>query len=240
MSLDMSVVNINENPSFKQQQKQQFARWNKTLILLCILGFLFQLGVGCMMEWCTIFLTDIFLVSPLISSTGYATYSAFSGIGRFVCDHLVDKFGGKRVLWCAGLLTCLGFVLLVASPSLPRGIVVAFIALAIIGLGNSAGLPVIISMGSRLADVRPSDAIAAVVSSTYVAYLVAPAVIGGLSGAFNSLRWAFCLLVVTSVSIIPILFFVVEPLPLLPVPSKLPKIVFHKKVSNKVAPERLV
>lgn len=126
---------------------------------------------------------------------GYGLFVTFMTIGRFAGTVVLDRFGRVPVMrWCAALAV-LGLGLFVFAP-VPW---VAYVALAVWGLGASLGFPV--GMSAAADDPVKAAARVSVVSTIgYGAFLCGPPLLGLLAehvGILHSLLAVMVMLVVS-------------------------------------------
>lgn len=158
------------------------------LIGLVVLGM--ALAEGSANDWLALTMVDGHGVD---NSAGAAALGVFLGamtLVRLFGVRLIDRYGRVDVLrWCAALaFVGLGLMIFVDSA------VVAFIGAGVWGAGAALGFP--IGMSAAAEDPRRGAARVSVVSTIgYIAFLVAPPVIGFI-GEHSSLRQALILVLV--------------------------------------------
>lgn len=158
------------------------------LIGLVVLGM--ALAEGSANDWLALTMVDGHGVD---NSAGAAALGVFLGamtLVRLFGVRLIDRYGSVDVLrWCAALaFVGLGLMIFVDSA------VVAFIGAGLWGAGAALGFP--IGMSAAAEDPRRAAARVSVVSTIgYIAFLVAPPVIGFI-GEHSSLRQALILVLV--------------------------------------------
>lgn len=158
------------------------------LIGLVVLGM--ALAEGSANDWLALTMVDGHGVD---NSAGAAALGVFLGamtLVRLFGVRLIDRYGRVDVLrWCAALaFVGLGLMIFVDSA------VVAFIGAGLWGAGAALGFP--IGMSAAAEDPRRAAARVSVVSTIgYIAFLVAPPVIGFI-GEHSSLRQALILVLV--------------------------------------------
>ncbi|RYY73149.1 MAG: MFS transporter [Gammaproteobacteria bacterium] len=155
------------------------------VIFIGILCFIIFLAEGAMLDWSALLLTSGGL-SAAQGGLGYAAFSVAMTIGRLTGDKVVQRFGGKRVMFIGGLCAAAGFFVAVFSPT-------PFIALAgfvLIGLGASNIVPILFTAAGRQKDMSAGLAISAVTTIGYAGILAGPAMIGFIAQA-SSLQLAF-------------------------------------------------
>ncbi len=126
-----------EAPLDNKRQIAQAWRDRRTLLLgVLVLGL--ALAEGAAGDWVALALADGHGQSDAAGAAGYGLFVTFMTVGRFAGTVVLDRFGRVPVMrWCAALAV-LGLGLFVFAPA-PW---VAYVALAVWGLGASLGFPV--------------------------------------------------------------------------------------------------
>ena len=183
-----------EAPLDSRRQIAQAWRDRRTLLLgVLVLGL--ALAEGAAGDWVALALADGHGQSDAAGAAGYGLFVTFMTVGRFAGTVVLDRFGRVPVMrWCAALAV-LGLGLFVFAP-VPW---VAYVALAIWGLGASLGFPV--GMSAAADDPVKAAARVSVVSTIgYGAFLCGPPLLGLLAehiGILHSLLAVMVMLVVS-------------------------------------------
>ncbi|XAS63431.1 MFS transporter [Pseudarthrobacter sp. So.54] len=183
-----------EAPLDSKRQIAQAWRDRRTLLLgVLVLGL--ALAEGAAGDWVALALADGHGQSDAAGAAGYGLFVTFMTVGRFAGTVVLDRFGRVPVMrWCAALAV-LGLGLFVFAP-VPW---VAYVALAIWGLGASLGFPV--GMSAAADDPVKAAARVSVVSTIgYGAFLCGPPLLGLLAehiGILHSLLAVMVMLVVS-------------------------------------------
>ena len=181
-----------EEPLDNKRQIAQAWRDRRTLLLgVLVLGL--ALAEGAAGDWVALALADGHGQSDAAGAAGYGLFVTFMTVGRFAGPVVLDRYGrvpGMR--WCAALAVGRPGVLVCAPvPWL------AFVALAIWGLGASLGFPV--GMSAAADDPVKAAARVSVVSTIgYGAFLCGPPLLGLLAehvGILHSLLAVMVMLV---------------------------------------------
>lgn len=162
-------------PLDSRRQVAQAWRDRRTLLLgVMVLGL--ALAEGAAGDWVALALTDGYGQSEAAGAAGYGIFVTFMTVGRFAGTLVLDRFGRVPVMrWCAALAV-LGLGLFVFAP-VPW---LAFVALAVWGLGASLGFPV--GMSAAADDPAKAAARVSVVSTIgYGAFLCGPPLLGLLA-----------------------------------------------------------
>ncbi|MDD7836098.1 MULTISPECIES: MFS transporter [Paenarthrobacter] len=169
-------------------------RDRRTLLIgVLVLGL--ALAEGAAGDWVALALADGHGQSDAAGAVGYGVFVTFMTVGRFTGTVVLDRFGRVRVMrWCSATAV-VGLALFVFSP-VPW---LAFVALAVWGLGASLGFPV--GMSAAADDPVHAAARVSVVSTIgYGAFLCGPPLLGLLAehfGILHSLLAPLLLLVVS-------------------------------------------
>ncbi|HSN37658.1 MAG TPA: MFS transporter [Arthrobacter sp.] len=191
------IVPAAERPDEPLDTRRQIAlawRDRRTLLLgVLVLGL--ALAEGAAGDWVALALADGYGQSDAAGAAGYGLFVTFMTIGRFTGTVVLDRFGRVPVMrWCAALAV-LGLGLFVFAPA-PW---VAYVALAVWGLGASLGFPV--GMSAAADDPARAAARVSVVSTIgYGAFLCGPPLLGLLAehvGILHSLLAVMVMLVVS-------------------------------------------
>ena len=183
-----------DEPLDNKRQIAQAWRDRRTLLLgVLVLGL--ALAEGAAGDWVALALADGHGQSDAAGAAGYGLFVTFMTVGRFAGTVVLDRYGRVPVMrWCAALAV-LGLGLFVFAP-VPW---VAYVALAVWGLGASLGFPV--GMSAAADDPVKAAARVSVVSTIgYGAFLCGPPLLGLLAehvGILHSLLAVMVMLVVS-------------------------------------------
>lgn len=169
-------------------------RDRRTLLIgVLVLGL--ALAEGAAGDWVALALADGYGQSDAAGAVGYGLFVTFMTIGRFAGTAILDRFGRVVVMrWCSATAV-VGLALFVFSP-VPW---LAFVALAVWGLGASLGFPV--GMSAAADDPVHAAARVSVVSTIgYGAFLCGPPLLGLLAEHFGILHSLLAPLVMLVVS----------------------------------------
>lgn len=169
-------------------------RDRRTLLIgVLVLGL--ALAEGAAGDWVALALADGYGQSDAAGAVGYGLFVTFMTIGRFAGTVILDRFGRVVVMrWCSATAV-VGLSLFVFSP-VPW---LAFVALAVWGLGASLGFPV--GMSAAADDPVHATARVSVVSTIgYGAFLCGPPLLGLLAEHFGILHSLLAPLVLLVVS----------------------------------------
>lgn len=181
-------------PLDNKRQIAQAWRDRRTLLLgVLVLGL--ALAEGAAGDWVALALADGHGQTQAAGAAGYGLFVTFMTVGRFAGTVALDRFGRVPVMrWCAALAVG-GLALFVFAP-VPW---LAYVALAVWGLGASLGFPV--GMSAAADDpVRAAARVSVVSTIGYGAFLCGPPLLGLLAehvGILHSLLAVMVMLVVS-------------------------------------------
>lgn len=161
--------------------------WPKGIVLFIgTLAFIVFMAEGAMLDWSSVFLSDLRQVAPASAGIGYLVFALTMTVTRLLGDSVVQRLGRVRSIVVGALLSALGFaVLTLVTPwqlSLPGYV--------LLGLGCANIVPALFSLAGSQKRMPEGMAITAVTTLGYTGVLAGPALIGfvahgiGLAGAF--------------------------------------------------------
>lgn len=166
-----------------------FSLPHRALWLLGFVGFCGAVAEGGLVDWSTKYLRDVVAVEAATAAYGLTAFSLMMTVGRLSGDWVVTRFGRVAVVRGGGLLGAAGVSLAVISPTPPM----AFLGLALAGLGLATIIPLVFSAGGNVPGIPSGVGIAGVATLAYASFLVGPPMIGAVAEAL-SLRYSFAIL----------------------------------------------
>lgn len=115
---------------------------NLPLLLIAAIATLGLLSEGEMEHWSGIYLRESLALPVLLGASGVAVFHAAMAVGRLLTAGAVTRFGNRRTLLGAGILTAAGMALSLATLE-PLLVVAGFL---LVGLALSAIVPVAFSV----------------------------------------------------------------------------------------------
>ncbi|MBH0236559.1 MFS transporter [Methylobrevis albus] len=161
---------------------------------VCVMAAGVTMAEGAVYDWSTLFLRQVLDASPFYASLGYAIFALVQATGRMFGDAVRARIDGVRIVQFAAVAAIAGLVGLATAPN----IVVAWVALGVIGLGVSLVYPVASAAAASRGGPGAAANLAGLTLVTMMALLTGPPVIGLISEAFG-LPAAFLALVPLSV-----------------------------------------
>lgn len=144
--------------------------------LLATGGYLFGLAMaeGAMMDWAALYLRDVFGRSPAAAGLALTAFAGSVMMGRLLGDRARLRFGAARVARATAALALVSLGALVVAPVAA----LAYVAVAVLGLGVSLAFPLSVSAAADLPGHRPEGAVAVVTFIALLGFLVGPVLIG--------------------------------------------------------------
>lgn len=164
------------------------------LIMMAAIATLGLLSEGEMEHWSGIYLRDSLGLPALVGGSGVAVFYGAMALGRLGAAGVIARFGNRRTLLAAGVLTAAGMSLSLATTE-PLLVVVGFL---VVGLALSALVPIAFSVAGDLAPEQAGAAVSVVTTLGYGGFLMGPVLVGLLAEAFG-LRLALGTIVIAGV-----------------------------------------
>ncbi|SDD51347.1 MFS transporter [Auraticoccus monumenti] len=174
--------------------RDRLAVWRQPatiLIGLIVLGM--ALAEGSANDWVALAMVDGHQTSNAVGGAGLVVFVTAMTVGRVAGVWVLDRFGRVPVLRATALVASVGLATTIFSPWTS----LAFVGIALWGLGSSLGFPV--GMSAAADDPRQAAArVSAVATIGYVAFLVGPPVIGFLGEQVGILHALLVVLVLVA------------------------------------------
>ena len=130
-----------------------------------------------MEHWSGVYLRQTLGLSALLGGSGVAIFYGAMAVGRLGAALVIGRFGNRRTLLGAGVLTACGMSLALATRD-PLLVVAGFL---VVGLALAAVVPIAFSVAGDLAPERAGAAISVVTTLGYGGFLLGPVIVGGLA-----------------------------------------------------------
>jgi MFS family permease len=147
------------------------------LILIAAIATLALLSEGEMEHWSGVYLRTTLGLPALLGGSGVAVFFGAMAVGRLGAALVIARFGNRRTLLGAGLLTAGGMALALATRD-PLLVIAGFL---VVGLALSAVVPIAFSAAGDIAPERAGAAISVVTTLGYGGFLLGPVIVGGLA-----------------------------------------------------------
>ena len=164
----------------------RFARPTLPILVLVALSFSAMTLEGAGIDWSSIYMRDVFGVSPGVAGLAVAVGALAQGIARFTADRFVERYSPVLVARLALSVLVLG-VTLVALALHPA---LSLLAFALMGAGTSVIFPLAMSAAAQRHDRPAAINVAALSQLAFVAFLLAPPLLGWVAEHWG-IRWAF-------------------------------------------------
>lgn len=152
----------------------RLSRPPRRLGVLAVLAFCGLFGEGTAADWSGVYLVESLHTSAGVGALGFASFSVAMVVFRLLGDRLTAQWGTVAVVRRGAALAggAFALALVIGHPAL------ALVALACVGAGVAALVPVFFRAAGSLPGLPPSVGIAAITTVGYSAFLVAPPAIG--------------------------------------------------------------
>ncbi|MEN2785312.1 MFS transporter [Sphingomonas qilianensis] len=147
------------------------------VILLAALAAITFLTEGAMLDWGALLLSSKGLLPVTQAGLGYSVFAVAMTVGRLTGDAMIAKLGDRRTMLWGGLLSIVGYVVMLLAPVAP----VALFGFLLIGLGASNVVPILFRQAGSQTVMPAGLAIASVTTIGYAGILAGPAGIGFLA-----------------------------------------------------------
>lgn len=165
---------------------------SKSVLLLTAIVSIGAMGEAVMYVWPAIYLRDSLSTLALVGALGSTAFFAAMATGRFALIPVQKRYTRVTVLTASGALIVIGIALALSSREVP----VVIAGFVIVGVAYAAVVPLGFSVAGSIAEGKPAVVASIIGTSTGVAFLIAPSVVGALAAAF-SLRFALSLVALT-------------------------------------------
>jgi MFS family permease len=170
MTCQHNLIALRHHVHEKSSQRLVINRLTLIIALLAALAFSAE---GAVRDWSALFLAEGLEASTdPRSAWGYAAFCATMAACRLTGDWMRVRFGERNVVVISGMIAIAGFVLSIGFDDFT----LAVAGFALVGLGLSNIVPILISAAGR--DAAPGPSIAFVVSFGYAGFLASPPILG--------------------------------------------------------------
>lgn len=141
---------------------------------------------GAAAEWSAIYMRDVFAATPFMAGAAVATGAATQAVARLLTDRFVERYKPVRVARVLLGLLGTGTLLALVAPH----VAVAYVGLALMGVGTSAIFPLAMSAAAQATDRPAAVNVAALAQTSFLAFLVGPPLLGFVATQWG-IRWSF-------------------------------------------------
>lgn len=160
------------------------------LSLIAVCGFTCE---GTAAIWAAVYLQEVVAVRAGLAGAGYAAYALAMFVGRVVGDPVAARVEPVLLMRLLATIAGLGFLLALLVPSL----VSAVVGFALLGLGLSGLMPIVLRTVGRLPDQPTAPSVAAISTAGWLGLVGGPPLVGFLATCLT-LSLALGLVVVLS------------------------------------------
>ena len=167
--------------------------WSRRVLALGLVGGAAMLCEGAVSGWTVIYLGDELGATAALATFGYTVFTVAQTATRVVGDAVRSRVAPVLLVRATALVAAAGLALVLLAP----GVVVALVALALLGVGLAVINPIVFSAVGHGAG-RGGDSAAAIARYTTLTYggiLAGPAVIGWLADLTSLTTALACLFV---------------------------------------------
>ncbi|WP_311922610.1 MFS transporter [Microbispora sp. H10836] len=151
----------------------------RPIIPLCLAMAFLYVGDSSVSNFGTVFMDKVLHASATVIPLALGAYQLTTFLVRVGGDFAVRRWGPAAIVRAGGAVATLGFVAIVAAPSVP----LAIAGFALTGIGLSVVAPQSFSAAGRLDPAGTGVAIARVNMFNYVGFIVGAALVGGVADA---------------------------------------------------------
>ncbi|MDH4439260.1 MAG: MFS transporter, partial [Rhizobium sp.] len=181
----ITVAGMNNAPHLvhagPEEKQPHFALPTLALLPLCIIGTSAFLIEGAGIDWSTIYMNEVFEVSPFISGSGLTLFAFFMALVRLTVDPVVDRHGARLVGRVLLTVAALGIAMAWLAPH-PS---VALFGFALMGAGCSAVYPMAVTAAAMRTDRPAVVNVAAIAQMAFVVFFLGPPLLGFVAEAFG-------------------------------------------------------
>ncbi|MBX6385639.1 MAG: MFS transporter [Microbispora sp.] len=169
----------------------------RPIIPLCLAMAFLYVGDSSISNFGTVFMDKVVHASAGVIPLALGAYQLTTFLVRVGGDFAVRRWGPAAIVRAGGSVATLGFVAIVAAPTVPPAIA----GFALTGIGLSVVAPQSFSAAGRLDPAGTGVAIARVNMFNYVGFIAGAALVGGIADAYG-FRVAFAAPLVLAAAII--------------------------------------
>lgn len=166
------------------------------VLLVAVIVCLAFFCEGTLENWSTIYLRSGLGIHTALGASGVAVFHTSMLVGRLATARVMTRVSRRRLLVGSGVLGTVGMVLALATAVVP----LVLIGFAMVGLAMAVVAPLGFSLAGDLAPKQSGQASSVVTFVGYGAFLVGPALVGGVADA-TTLRIALATVIAASVGI---------------------------------------
>jgi MFS family permease len=147
-------------------------------------------------DWSAVMLRDVFDAGRL-SGSGTVVFAAAMLVGRLVGDHAIERFGQRRLLSAALVITAAGMVVVATAQAAP----VALVGFGTWGLGTSVLFPQLYALAATLPGLTAGAGLGAMAFGQRGGFLLNPVCVGALADA-RGIRSAYAVVAAVAMGLV--------------------------------------
>lgn len=169
--------------------RRGFARPDKILVQLGLIGFCSMAAEGAMFDWSGVYFDEVLKVDPGLIPLGYVCFMGLMTGGRLIGDTLIQRYGRVTMMRICGICVTAGLLLSVLLPT----IVACVPGFMLVGFGVSVMVPSVYSLAGQASKQPPGQALALTAAISYFGFLMGPPLIGNIA-QLTGLRVSFAVI----------------------------------------------
>lgn len=186
-----------------EEKKNESVRfqWSllKSLLGFTIIAFIVMGSEGAIEHWSGLYLKEIIQVSSeSVIGLGFLVFSIMMTIGRFLGDHISERFGSLKIIMGGCFLATIGFLLVLSS-----FLYTTILGFGFVGAGFSVIIPELFRLAGKSEGISTARGISLVAGFGYVGFLISPPFLGFLS-KLSSLKLSFLALFIGTLIVLSI------------------------------------
>ncbi|MBY3381822.1 MFS transporter [Rhizobium laguerreae] len=185
-----------EEPSGDGSQNFLTGLQKRYLYVLGIVAFLAFFAEGAILDWSAIYIVSEIGMSESVGAYGFATFACSMAASRLLGDLIVKRAGPINLMLASSACCAVALLALI----LVNDVFLAFVALAIAGIGVANIIPTVFSVAGRKGGAAAGRAMSIVTTTGYAGLLLGPALLGFVAQHF-SLVTSFCVVLAGIVAI---------------------------------------
>jgi MFS family permease len=163
------------------KSKKLFSLPTRAILPLCIMPAGIMAVEGGMLDWSGVFIEFVLNEGGYAVSAVYFAFAGTMAAVRMVGDWLADRYGARAVILASCLSAAAGMLVFVTATN----ITAAVIAAGLLGAGVATVYPLALSSAGKDGGRSAEENIASIALMSFVAFLLAPPIIGLVSDLFG-------------------------------------------------------
>ncbi len=187
----LSVGNyVTEKAHIDKKESQFSMNLLRPLMGLGIIGFIIMGAEGAITDWSALYLHEICHTPEHFLGLGFASFSLFMTIGRFLGDDISSQLGSTKIISYGIIVANIGIAI-----TLSGNTSLALLGFSLIGIGLSVVVPELFRLSSQMNQKNAAQAISLIAGLGYAGFLCTPVIIGGIAN-LTSLKGSFVFLLI--------------------------------------------